>query len=126
MKVTNLEAINYYNSLQSLSEEDKTTQLPVKLAYAVVRNSKLLEPIAIDTVDIRQKILAKYGQPQDDGESYKILPDKIEYVNKEIDSLFEIENDVNLLTFPLDSLGDCELSINSMEALYFMIDNGEG
>lgn len=125
MRLTNQQVINYYEALNNLSESDITSRLPARVSYMIIKNIRELQPIVADALKIREKILTNNGSPQVDQEGnsyYSIDENKQEFVNKQLESLFSTENEVNISTFSLDTLNDCELSLQAMNALYFMVE----
>ena len=124
MKLTNEQICDYYIALSNLKDSKKL--LPVKVSYAIVRNIKLFQPIVESVDTVRLEVLVKYGTPSvSQSGSYDIPPENIEVVGKELKDLGSSENEVNVLTIKLDALDGYELSVEEMDALYFMIDESE-
>lgn len=126
MKLMNEEVVSMYYGLQSLAN-DKTVKLPARVAYTIIKNIKTLEKIVQAVETTRQALLQQNGEldmtaPQ---AAYKIPKDKIDYVNKELNDLGKVENEIKLATIKFSDIEDKELSVSCMDALYPMIENGE-
>lgn len=128
MQLTNKEIIDYYESLTHLNQENISINLPAKISYIIIRNIKSLENIYQDIMKVRENILIEYGKEQisEDGIiSYSIPQENMEIVSKELNSLFEVSNDVYILNIKIQDLDNCQIPLQMMNTLYFMIDNGE-
>ena len=127
MKLQNKEMMSVYYGLQTLVN-DKTIKLPARVAYAIIKNIKTLEKSVQAVEETRQALLQQNGELDlsAPGIAYKIPPDKIDYVNKELNDLGSIENEINLSMIKFSDIEDKELSVSQMDALYPMIENGEG
>lgn len=122
----NNEIVQIYNGLTTLAN-DNTLHLPAKVAYAVVRNLKTITPIAQDIIKQKEKIGATYGKYVENGMGgayFNIPEDKIPLATKELDDLLEMDTPFSPLQIKMESIENLELSIDAMQALYFMI--GEG
>jgi hypothetical protein len=81
----------------------------------------LLE-LAQEIEKAREDVIKTYGIVREDG-SYTIPSDKIEICSKELDDLFNVEQEVSILKFNIDNLGNAELSLEQMDAIMFMIED---
>ena len=124
MKLTNEQVCDSYVALSNLKDSKKV--LPIKVSYAIIRNIKLLQPI-VESVDmVKLDIFGKYGtQDTNSPGSYDIPPENIAVVNEQLRELSSTENEVNILTIKLDALDGYELTVDEMDALYFMIEESE-
>lgn len=122
----NREIITIYDKLTALAK-DNTLHLPAKVAYAIVHNLRTITPIAQDILEQKEKIGATYGKYVEDGTGgayFHIPENKVEIANKELDDLLEMDTPFSPLQIKMESIENLELSIDAMQALYFMI--GEG
>lgn len=127
MKLTNKDIIEVTEALSALIQD--TAPLPAIVSFAVVRNFKLLQPIAEDIHNERLKILERYsnGSTTEEGIIYYDVPEeKHEAANKELEDLLTVTTSVPLVTFPLDKLTGHDIPIKTMSILYFMVEDGEG
>lgn len=124
MKLTNEQVCDYFIALSNLKDNKKL--LPIKVSYAIVRNIKILQPLVESVDTIRMDIFTKYGTPSTEKPgSYNIAPENIQVVNNQLRELGSAENEVDILTIKLDALDGYELSIEDMDALYFMLEDSE-
>ena len=124
MKLTNEQVCDSYVALSNLKNSKKL--LPIKVSYAIIRNIKLLQPI-VESVDmVKLDIFSKYGtQDTNSPGSYDIPPENVVIVNDQLRELSATENEVNIITIKLDTLDGYELTVDEMDALYFMIEESE-
>lgn len=120
--MTNREIEDAYVALTKL-QENAELRFSAGVAYAIVRNMKILKPIVEDIVLTRIKILQKYGDPIDDQPGYYIPKEgQEETLEKALKELEQIDNDINIYQIGMSALNSVDLSIADMEALYFMVD----
>jgi hypothetical protein len=108
---------------------DSDLKLPASVSYAILRNYKLLEPIAKDVLEAKETMLSQYGTPKsaEDGSwYYDIKPEYIEEANIQLKELSEMETEAAIVQVPIEAFRDCTLSLHLMDSLYFMIEDGEG
>lgn len=122
MKLTNNEIYNYAIALGK-AFEDETQKLPIKVSFYLQKNKKTLIDLAQDIESTRMKIAQENGTFDESTGQYSINQDKIEEVSKELNDLFNLEQEVNIYKINIDSLDeDLLISTAQMEALMFMID----
>ena len=84
-----------------------------------------LRNILIVVKDIEKSridLLSQYGELDQETNRFTILPDKMEVASKELEDLFNLEQEVNIYTVSIDNFGDdLTLTTGQMEALLFMI-----
>lgn len=121
----NSEVIKLYQGLNKLRESDKT--FPVKVGFAIARNINKITPTVEDFEKARMDIIQANCTPSDDGITYYAdTQEKREYVNKELTDLSEVDNcDIKLHKIFLSDIENMSLSIEEIEALYLMIEDGE-
>ena len=120
MKFTNYTIYVYSQNLSS-AFSDKEQHLPVKLNFSILKNSQLLSTLAQEIEETRINIIKHYGEIQEDG-NIKVPENKIAIANQEIEDLFSIEQEVNILKVDIESFGDLQLSIEQMNAIMFMVE----
>lgn len=120
MKLTNYEIYTYSQNLINAFTE-KNQYLPAKLNFCILRNNQTLSSLTKEIEEARVNIVYQYGEIQEDG-NIKVPEDKIAIANKEIDDLFSIEQEVNILKVDIESFRDLQLSIEQMNAIMFMVE----
>ena len=122
MKLTNNEIYMYAQNLM-MAFEDKEQKLPIKISFYLQKNKNTLLQLAQDIEQSRLEIARSYGELDEETSQYIIPPEKMEEASKELNDLFNLEQDVQIYTINIDSFGD-DLTITTaqMEAIMFMID----
>jgi hypothetical protein len=122
MKLTNNEIYNYANNLFA-AFNDGEQKLPIKISFYLQKNKNTLLQLAQDIERSRIEIAQSYGELDEETSQYIIPSEKMEEASKELNDLFNLEQDVQIYTINIDSFGD-DLTITTaqMEAIMFMID----
>lgn len=120
MVLLNSQVYELYPQLCKL-RESSSTELPVKVAFTIIRDIKTLEPIYMAADDLRSREIQKYGTPQEDG-GIVVEGEALEELNKRLAELGQCENDIPLDKIPLSSLDGSSFTIDEMNALYVLID----
>lgn len=103
--------------------QDGEQKLPIKIGFYLQKNKNTLTTLAQDIEKARIDIAQAHGELDEAGEQYIIPADKMAIVNKELEDLFNLEQEVTIHKVNIDSLSDdFVLSAAQMEALMFMID----
>ena len=123
MKITNSELFNLYETLIKLKMEVDTI-LPIRVGYNILRNIQILKPFYDSIATMRDNIAYRYGQPQPDG-TVIIPPENIDKANEELYMLSNIVNEVELLTISLEDIENYGLSLNDLNNIDNIIDNGK-
>ncbi len=122
MKMTNNEIYMYTRQLMD-AFQDGEQKLPIKINFYLQKNKNTLLGLAQDIEKARLEIAQNYGTLDDAGEQYVIPNDKLAEASKELEDLFNLEQDVTIHKISIDNLSDdLVLSAAQMEALMFMID----
>ena len=122
MTMTNNEIYTYTRQLMD-AFQDGEQKLPIKINFYLQKNKNTLLGLAQDIEKARLEIAHNYGTLDDAGEQYVIPNDKLAEASKELEDLFNLEQDVAIHKISIDSLSDdLMLSAAQMEALMFMID----
>jgi hypothetical protein len=122
MKLTNTQIYTYANNLFK-AFEDKDQKLPIKISFYLQKNKNILLQLAQDIETSRLEIAKNYGTLDETGQQYVVSTENMEAANKELNDLFNLEQDVQIYTINIDSLSD-DLAITTaqMEAIMFMIE----
>lgn len=104
-----------YEGLYEISQ-DKELKFGIRISYTFAKNKNLLQPYYDAIVDTRQKILEKYGEPQDNGD-WHVNKEKMEVFMSEWNAFMEIENFVNLEQIKIEDLEGEKIGVNLMEKL---------
>ena len=122
MKLTNNQIYNYAITLNE-AFADNTQKLPMKVNFYLQKNKKILIELGKDIEESRMEIIQNYGELNEDGSQYIIPKDKIEIIQKELEDLLTLTQEVNIYMISADSLtDDISLTTGQMEAILFMIE----
>lgn len=122
MKMTNNEIYTTANQLVAAFNDD-TQRLPIKINFYLQKNKKTLVALAQDIEAARMEIARSYGTLSEAQDQYIIPPENMEKAQKELNDLFELEQDVPIGKISIDKIDeDLVLSAGQMDALMFMID----
>lgn len=118
----NKEITEIFERLVSL-RADATARFPASVAYAITRNIKTLQPFYEDIIAARAEILETYAIPSEGQPGYFVPKEgQREAMEHELEALAAIHNQVDITTIPLSALDGLGLTLENMEALYFMVD----
>ena len=79
--------------------------------------------MAQDIEQSRLEIARSYGELDEETSQYIIPPEKMEEASKELNDLFNLEQDVQIYTINIDNLSDdITITTAQMEAIMFMIE----
>lgn len=124
MKLTNYQI---YIKMQELLNifSNSTLQLPAKIGFYIQKNKNTICKLGQEIEEARINILHQYGTDKGDG-TFEVPKEKISTVQNELNELFEIEQEINILKFSSEKLtNDFTLSLEQMEAIMFMIEETE-
>ena len=122
MKLTNNEIYMYAQNL-AIAFEDKEQKLPIKISFYLQKNKNTLLQLAQDIEQSRLEIARSYGELDEETGQYIVPSEKMEEASKELNDLFNLEQDVQIYKINIDSLTDDMVITNAqMEAIMFMID----
>lgn len=122
MKMTNNEIYMHARNLMEVFT-DANQRLPIKVNFYLQKNKNTLVELAQDIEKSRVEIAKNYGELDESGEQYIIPNDKMEAAAKELEDLFNLEQDVHIYKINVDSLSDdLTMTTAQMEAIMFMID----
>lgn len=122
MKMTNNEIYTMANQLVAVFNDD-TQRLPIKINFYLQKNKKTLVALAQDIEAARMEIAKSYGTLSEAQDQYIIPPENMEKAQKELNDLFDLEQEVPIGKISIDKIDeDLVLSAGQMDALMFMID----
>lgn len=122
MKLTNNEIYSHANKLMEVFQ-DNNQKLPIKINFYLQKNKNTLLTLAQEIEKTRIEIARSYGELNEETQQFIIPPEKISEVSKELNDLFNLEQDVNIYMINIDSLSDdYAMTTAQMEAIMFMIE----
>lgn len=117
--LTNLEI---YTTAQVLMENITTDiNLPVKVGFYIQKNMKKMTELAQEIEKSRMEIFDKYGEKDEENNQYKFDKSVQEQVQKELNDLFDLTQDVKTNMLELDWFDDIDLTANQIAAISYMI-----
>ena len=121
--LTNLEI---YTTAQALMESITTDiTLPVKVGFYIQKNMKKMTELAQEIEKSRMEIFDKYGEKDEENNQYKFDKSVQEQVQKELNDLFDLTQDVKTNMLELDWFDDIDLNANQIAAISYMITDDE-
>lgn len=121
--LTNLEI---YTTAQALMENITTDMnLPVKVGFYIQKNMKKMTELAQEIEKSRMEIFDKYGEKDEENNQYKFDKSVQEQVQKELNDLFDLTQDVKTNMLELDWFDDIDLNANQIAAISYMITDNE-
>ena len=121
--LTNLEI---YTTAQALMESITTDiNLPVKVGFYIQKNMKKITELAQEIEKSRMEIFDKYGEKDEENNQYKFDKSVQEQVQKELNDLFDLTQDVKTNMLELDWFDDIDLNANQIAAISYMITDDE-
>lgn len=122
MKYINREVTSMFEGLALVRRSGIV--FPAKIGYAIVRNIKILESIYQDIMDTRNRIICDNSEPrQNEDDYYKVKEDKKDFVNRELNSLGDAENEIGLSMIKMKDIEALDLPIDIIEGLFCMIED---
>lgn len=123
MKMYNHEIYNRALALIESFEGNTSQKLPIKLSYAIKKNTATLKTIAEGIEKSRMELVEKYAVTDENGQ--RMIPaDKADEANAEYSDFMNMEEEVNVHTIKVDSLSDSiELTDAQMEAIMWMLED---
>lgn len=98
--------------------------LPVRVNFYLQKNTKEIMDIARDIESNRDAILDKYGKRNEDG-SYQVNDGELDQLNKELEDLFDLEQEVKIYEIDLAAFDGVNLTTSQVNAITFMIKEEE-
>lgn len=120
--MTNGEIYQYAVALMNAGFNDNEVYMPAAVSFAIQKNKTALTSTAEDVEKGRMAIIEHYSNGQTE-EGYTIPPESVEKANSELNDLLNIEQEVKIYMFDIDSLNDIKLTSAQMQAIMFMIED---
>ena len=120
MKLTNNKIYSCMQELNTFNLQE--VKMPVRISFFLQKNIQTIALAAQEIEQARMNIAKEYGELNENGTSYTILPEKMEIVNQELSDLFNLEQDLNIHIFKLDDFDGIELEFQQLSAIMFMIE----
>lgn len=121
--MTNLEIYAYADALMNAFKEEMT--LPVKVNFYLQKNMTRMVEAAKDIEKTRMEIIERYGTRSEDGQNIEVPADMAEVVNKELEDLFTLEQEIKVNEIALDAFDGIDLTSAQVAAISFMIKDEE-
>ena len=121
--MTNLEIYAYADALMNAFKEELT--LPVKVNFYLQKNMTRMIDAGKEIEKARMDIIQKYGTPTEDGQNIEVAADMVGVVNKELEDLFALEQEIKVNEIALDAFDGVELTSAQVAAIAFMIKDEE-
>lgn len=118
--MSNMEIYNIANGLIE-GFRDTNITLPVKANFYFQKNMNSLIEMAQDIDKSRVAIFEKYGTLDEENNQYKFDPAVTDDVNRELQDLFDLEQEVKVNLIELDWFDNVELTAQQMAAITYMI-----
>lgn len=120
---TNMEIYSTAKKLMT-NFQDNTQYLPIKINFFLQKNKKTILDLAQEIDDSRVEIINRYGTYNEESNGYNVPDENIPAANKEIEDLFDLEQEVNIAMINIESFpDDISLTTGQMEAIMFMIES---
>lgn len=119
MILTNQQIYNYASMLSTFNIEGK---LPVRINFFLQKNIQTLAAAGQEIEEARITIAREFGELNEDGTQFIVPPEKISDTQKELNDLFNLEQDLNIHVFKLDDFDNIELTTQQLSAIMFMIE----
>jgi hypothetical protein len=91
----------------------------VKLGYVMAKNKEKLRQEATIIYGLRRDIIMEHGKVE--GKDIVVPNEYVDEVNKKVNDLMDIENDVEIILAPIDAFEDLELNMEDIEGLTRMV-----
>ena len=119
MKLTNQQIYEYASMLPTFSIEGR---LPVKINFFLQKNIQIIAAAGREIEEARLNIAREFGELNEEGTQFIMPPEKMAAANKELNDLFNLEQDLNIHIFKLDDFDGIELTYQQLSAIMFMIE----
>jgi hypothetical protein len=126
--MSNMEIYNIASALVTLQKKmsDEQMVFPVKVNFYFQKNTSILVDMAQDLDEERSNIIMKFGTPSESNpEQIEIPKDKVEEVNKQLQDLFSLEQEVAVNVINLEWFDGVNMTPAEFAAISFMIKDEE-
>lgn len=124
--MTNMEIFNTATMLMEAFQREEETVFPVKVNFFLQKNMNTLVEMAKDIEKTRAEIIQKYGKPSEDDDTQYIVPnDQVEAASKELEDLFNLEQEVVVNTLKIEWFDNISMNAKQVAAISYMIEEEE-
>lgn len=122
LTLKNIEIYTYANQLaEAFNNNGSDDPLPIKINFFLQKNIKAILELGQDIDKVRTEIIQKYGTLNPETQNYDIPADKVQSAQDELTELFNLEQEVRLHLFDINTFDNVELSEKKGNAILFMI-----
>ena len=122
LTLKNIEIYTYANQLaEAFNDGGSNDTLPIKINFFLQKNIKTILELGQDIDKVRTEIIQKYGTLNEETQNYDIPAEKVPTAQAELTELFNLEQEVRLHMFDINSFDNVELSEKKGNAILFMI-----
>lgn len=125
-EMTNGEIYQEAERLLTAFPDNEDQVFPVKSLFLLRKNTKNFVEAAQEIEKLRMEVIQKYGEVDSEDETkYSFSPEVVQKANAELADLIELKQEITYYTFPLEALGDIEITGAQMDAIEIFIDYEE-
>lgn len=118
--MTNYQIYEYAQRLSAFNHCD--IKMPVRINFYLQKNIQMIKQAAEEIEQMRLNIGAQFGAINIEQNGYDIPQENIAEVNREIQDLFNLEQDIPIHIFKLSDFDGIELTYQQMSAIMFMVE----
>lgn len=119
----NKEILITLERIEKMYKETKNLYFPSKISFFIQKNKSILLNSIDEIEKTRMDIIKHYGiQDKIDCNKYNFPTEAVDIVNKELDDLININQNLDFYKIKLSDLEGLEFTLEQMEALMFMIE----
>lgn len=118
--MTNKQIYSYAQQLIAFNSDNMI--MPVRISFYLQKNIRIIREAAEEIDRARLFIGAQFGTINAAGTGYDVPLENMAAANKELQDLFDLEQDLNIHMFKLDDFNGIELTYQQMSAIMFMIE----
>lgn len=100
---------------------DGTEKFPVRAGFYFVKNKQAIQAAAEELEGMRREICFRLGTMAEDGSQFDFSEENLPIAQKELNELFDCEQDIKLYPLTLDMLESLSLTSSQIEILSEMI-----
>ena len=112
-----------YTSAQQLDIFNNCNlKMPVRINFYLQKNIQLIQQALVEIEHARLDIGAQFGSLNETQNGYDIPSENIMEANKELNDLFNLEQEIPIHKFKLSEFDGIELTYQQMSAIMFMVE----
>ena len=120
MKLKNNQIYEYSQRLVIFANNN--SRMPVRINFYLQKNIQTITQAAEEIEHTRLELAAQYGVINEAQTGYDIPNENIPIINKELNDLFSLEQEINIHIFKLADFDGIELTYQELSAIMFMIE----